>query len=168
MERFLVSPLGTALAIALLPWTAIGASAVPDSHAGGASALALVQTQFTCEQVNKIRPDDNAYKQLTSTARMILNAQWDSCEAKKNGLTPKPEDDVSIIVANPVATDNDHKVFYGTLKRRDLNSAADNCAKTGKVAGIAMQVAGPSMPDVGAAGALVYKFSGVSCDGSGR
>lgn len=151
---------------------AAAAPTLPEAAAEGEgtqkSGIGSAKTGYTCDQVDGIKFDRAAYVALKPTDRMIIDAQFQQCEAiKKQSSVPTEEDSSVILFTNPAPTSEDDKLFYGLVKRKDLDKAEAACATAGGAGGIAISFigAGTGLDVAGKLGSAVYNYSGVSCQG---
>lgn len=125
-------------------------------------SLAKVQTEYTCAQLDELKFNKTNYLALNPVSRVIVDGQWTQCQNKRS-------DEQFVLVANPLATSENDKLFYGTVKQASLDNAVTYCKTGGAVLGTSLSVASLVVGNAaaGEVGSAVYNYSGVSCDALG-
>lgn len=130
------------------------------------TTLANLPEKIDCDAVEKIRFDKDVYKAKSPSERRLVDAQQIQCEidaeAAKSGI---PAEEAVVVVVNPIPTGEHDRVFYGKVKKKDVENGARNCKASGAAAGIAIAVVGTASGTPGAAetGATIYQYSDVAC-----
>jgi hypothetical protein len=96
------------------------------------NSMAHVKTGFTCEEATKLKFDEAKYRQLKIDDRVILDARWNQCDLEKNPKSGR----VAVVVTNPAPREGETKIFYGTMKRKDLDNATKNCKQVRRQASV--------------------------------
>ena len=125
-------------------------------HDGKVSAAECEAAQATYDKKAKI--DKKATE--AHLRQVLLDAQWQKCEADKAG-----GEKTVVVMTNPAPTEGSSKVFSGTIRRKDLENAAKNCAGGGKIIGASLVVVGAAtgVDSTGQLGQGIYEYSGVGC-----
>lgn len=130
------------------------------------NSIGLVDTEFTCETVSAIKFNPDAYRKLSYNQQRLLEMKWQRCEPRPEREEGVDEDqEQEVIIVNPVATNEDDKVFYGTIKRSQITEARTKCATAGAAAGVVITVNGTvtGNPALAEAGTAIFTYSDVSC-----
>lgn len=123
--------------------------------------LVGVQPHFSCEEAETIKFNKDAYTALNPDWQMAVDLQYQQCgindKARAEGRSPGQQ-----VV---LATDSEGKLFYGIIRRSDLQNAARNCGGVGAIGGAAISVYGTATGTPGAevAGAVIQEYADVSC-----
>lgn len=128
---------------------------------GEKEQLATVEIPYTCEEAGKLKFDQKGYEGLAVWEQTIVDAKYRMCK------TPADAPEQVIVVANPAPTSENDKVFYGMVKRTDLEKAREKCHVAGAAGGAALTVTsmvGVTPPGAGELGTAIYNYSGVSCN----
>jgi hypothetical protein len=136
----------------------IAASAQDNSKDG--NSMGVVDLPYDCAATNAIRFNPEAYSKLSYHEQRWVDIKWHKCQPKE-----KESDEQDVIIVNPVATDDDDKIFYGTISRKQLTDAREKCITAGAYGGVAISVAGAVTGNPAAAeiGTVVFNYSDVAC-----
>ena len=156
MTKALLTVIGTWILLQPTLTVAQAGPALPESEG---NALSLASSAYTCEQAEKIRFNKQEFYALEFTQRQIVGAIAEAC------ITPPEADYQPVLVVNPAATSDQEKVFYGTVKKKQLAEARKACATAGGVAAVTLTVAGSISGNAAAGdiGAALFQYSEVSC-----
>ncbi len=123
-------------------------------------SLVSIQSPYSCEEARKLKFDEINYTALNPDSQMSVDSKYHQCklddEARAQGTTPR----TVVIVRDP-----DGKIFYGTIKREDLENAQKNCTGAGQLGGAAIAIYGKATGAPGAeiTGAVIQRYTNVSC-----
>ncbi|MBR0761556.1 hypothetical protein [Bradyrhizobium japonicum] len=150
-------------------WTfAIGLSLIgiattvtpPALAADPATSAAVIQNPFTCEQAGSIKFDKPTYEAKSPTDQRMIDAKYQQCEIDKRVEKGEPRGEQTVLIANPIPTDQNDRVFYGIIKTKDLENAQKNCEGGAVAAAIAVTAYGAQQ-----GGEMIYHYGDVACAG---
>lgn len=116
--------------------------------------IATVKSRFSCEDAAAKRADVE-YKKLSAFDRTEVDVIYQKC-IRATG-TEEPGE-VPVAMVNPKPFNENDRIFYGTISRKQLIQAQKACATGGAAAGLAFTVQGQS-----AIGSALYNYSNVGC-----
>ncbi len=136
------------------------------------NTVAVIVDSYSCAEADEIKFDRSKYTSMDRQLQVIVDGTYQKCEmdkekelARSEGK-PEPDEEV-VILTNPAPTGEEDRLFYGTIKRADLENASKNCKGGAGVAALTVAVAGAATgaPDGGQGAALIYQYGDVVCDG---
>lgn len=150
--------------------TASGVAASSTVDEAPDRSIGYVRTAYTCKQADALKFNKKAFAGLHPDNQMIVDGVYQNCQIlalrSKQSAQEKEDGDEVVMFANPVPVKGGSKVFYGRVKRKDLENARKNCRRGGKAVGVSLMVAGAAtgVDATGQLGTAIYEYSGVSCD----
>lgn len=128
---------------------------------GEGTQLSMVKIDYSCEQASSIKFNQITYESLPVWEQTLIDTKYRMCK------TPADAEEAYVLVVSPAATSENSKIFYGTVKRADLEKARGVCKTAGQVGGVGLNVAsmvGAAVPIAGDIGTAIYNYSDVSCN----
>lgn len=128
------------------------------------NSIALVDTNYSCEAVEKIKFDAAEYTKLSFNEQVTVDAKWRACRPVKKADNPD-DNEIPLVIINPAATSEDNKVFYGLIKQKQLTEARKACTTAGNITGVTLMVGGTATgnPMATEIGSAVFEYTNVSC-----
>lgn len=125
------------------------------------NVIQAVSTEYSCEQADSLKFDKDKYTKLDGTTRVIVDAQWQQCQIRAE----QNNNDEIVLIVNPAPISDNNRLFYGLLRRQQLEEAKKACDQGGQLAGVSLMVVGTATgaPGVSELGAAAFKYSDVSC-----